>query len=231
MSSLPERLSLENYIKYIPSQENIDCCTASATLLAAETIMSMSGKNIVFSRLFLYYVTRVIQNRIGQRGAELKSTLEALSQFGVSTERTWPFVQQRIDKLPHQPAYQEALNYKVNSYESVCVDQYKDYLSMGIPIIVGMFTGRRFWSLKGSLETQNYLPINNDTNRLYKGHAVLCVGYDDNINGGSWIVANSLGLRWGDHGYGAIPYACNNELAESYVITKFAGIPAGKKFL
>jgi len=91
-----------------------------------------------------------------------------------------------------------------------------------------MFTGTKFWSLTGPLEEQKYCPVNNTDNRLSKGHAVVIIGYDDSLN--SWIIANSLGPKWGDRGLGAIPYDCNKDIGESYVITSFAGISLGKKF-
>ena len=121
-----------------------------------------------------------------------------------------------------------ANNYRLQSYEQVSPVNYKEYLNNGIPIIVGMRTGKLFWNLEGPLQEQEYKPINGRDNRLTRGHAITIIGYDDNINGGSWIIANSLGPRWGFQGYAAIPYICDVDIGESYIITDFAGIPAGK---
>jgi C1A family cysteine protease len=92
-----------------------------------------------------------------------------------------------------------------------------------------MLTSRLFWGLKGPLEEQRYKQINMTDNKQYRGHAVTIIGYDDNICGGSWIIANSLGPVWGHQGYAAIPYSCNSDIGEAYAITQFAGITAGKE--
>jgi len=110
------------------------------------------------------------------------------------------------------------------------VHEFNTYLDQSIPIIVGVRTGSKFWKLSGELSSQNYVPVNDTDNRLARGHAVTIVGNDPNIMGGSWIIANSLGPKWGSNGYGILPYTCSVDIGESYIIQSFAGIPAGKNF-
>jgi C1A family cysteine protease len=221
--------SLRNHIHYMPSQQHIECCTASSSLLAVETMLSIANKRINFSRLFLYYMTRKLQGRLGQKGAELKYAMEALSQFGVCTNQKWPLTIDRVNREPDIVALQDAGNYKVTSYKVASPDQYKEYLNNGIPIIIGMLVSKKFWTIKGPFEEHAYRPTNKTDNRPIRGHAVTIVGYNDDMNSGSWIVGNSLGPKWGSYGYGAIPYECKNDIMESYVITEFPGIPLGKK--
>ncbi len=224
-------MSLRKYINYIQSQENVACCTASAVLLAAEIILMYSGNRINFSRLFLYYMTRKMKNRIGDKGAELSDTLETLMNCGATPEKFWPFRVNRVDEIPDQQAIESATYYKLRSYNSVSPDDYKYYLNRDIPVIVGIMTGKIFWQLHGPLENHRYKPVNIDDNQRSTGHAIVIVGYDDNLNGGSWIIANSTGPKWGYYGYAAIPYSCSVDIGESFVITNFAGISAGKKII
>lgn len=221
--------SLQNYISHLPSQHNIPCCTASASLLAIETMMSTYNKKFRFSRLYVYYMTRKLQDRLGQKGAELGSTLEAMKQCGIATDATWPFAQNRVNTEPNAMAINEASQYKVGSYTWAEEESYKEYLHQNMPIIIGFHSGKMFWHLKGPLSSLIYKPINNEDNKKFKGHAATIVGYDDSLLGGSWIIGNSLGLTWGDHGFGLLPYECRNDIGESYVITNFAGITPGKK--
>jgi C1A family cysteine protease len=214
----------------MPSQQHVECCTASASLLAIETMLSMRGQRINFSRLFLYYMTRKLQGRLGQKGAELKFAMEALSKFGVCTNQRWPLTLDRVNMEPDMMALQDAGNYRSSSYEEVSPHRYKEYLHNGIPIVIGMYTGKKFWGLQGPLQEHRYKPVNKLDNRVSKGHAITIIGYDDDINGGSWIIANSLGPKWGFYGCAAIPYECEKDIVETFAITGFAGITPGKKF-
>jgi len=218
-------VDLREHIKYMQSQDNVGCCTASAVLLAAEMLFAKTNKPLNLSRLFVYYMTRKLQGRLGQKGAELKSTFDALSLYGACTEQFWPFSPHRVDHEPNFRAVQNA-RYKINEYECATPEKFNSILDKGVPIVIGMHTGRLFWRMRGELNEQIYKPVNESDNRPTQGHAVTIVGYDDKIQGGSWIIANSLGLRWGYRGCGILPYSCYVDIGESYVIRNFAGISA-----
>lgn len=222
--------TLQPYIDQLPSQQNVGCCTSSAALLAAEIILSAAGKKQRLSRLFVYYMSRKLKNRVGQEGAELRDTLAVMMQYGAATHNTWPFAHNRVNKEPPIAALNEAAQYRVGSYSPAPATEFKNYLHQGIPIIIGLHTGKLFWKIKGPLKEQYYKPINNVDNRNYKGHAVTIIGYDDSLLNGSWIVGNSIGLTWGDHGIGLLPYECIGDIGEAYVITEFAGIAPAKNF-
>lgn len=172
-------------------------------------------------------MARKMQDRIGQKGTDLKTILEALSIYGVCLDQQWPLRPSLVDKEPPLRAIEEAAKYKVSSYEYIQISDFDKLLENKIPIIVGMRTGKKFWKLKGKLEEQQYFPINETDNRYSHGHAVVIVGNRPEFN--SWIVANSRGLHWGDKGFGILPYECYIDIGESYAITSFAGFMAGKK--
>jgi C1A family cysteine protease len=191
-------------------------------------ILATAGKKERLSRLFVYYQARKIRDRIGHNGAELRDALDSMSLYGVATDRTWPFHFNRTNTEPNATAFADAAQYKVGSYNWAGKDLFKDYLHNETPIILGLYTGRMFWKLKGPISNQVYKSINTTDNRKHKGHAVTVIGYDDELLGGSWIVGNSLGLTWGDRGIGVLPYECYQDVGESYVITEFAGVTPGK---
>lgn len=222
-------IDLRKHIGYLQPQGTIPCCTASSTLTAAEIICNMNGKPNHFSRLFLYYMTRKLSGRLDQKGAELIHTLDALQKYGVCIERTWNFGHKRVDAEPSQQAKSEAVFNRLGSYKNVFSESFNDLLEKEIPIIIGLRTGRLFWKIKGPLTEQTYKSINTSDNRISHGHAVVIVGYDSSLLGGSWIIANSIGPTWGHRGYGLLPYECRNDIGEAYIIKEFAGITAGKK--
>jgi C1A family cysteine protease len=61
------------------------------------------------------------------------------------------------------------------------------------------------------------IPMPCPRDRVAGGHAVMAVGYDDDMviknancvsakSKGALIIRNSWGASWGDHGYGYLPY-------------------------
>jgi C1A family cysteine protease len=192
-------------------------------------ILASNGIKKHFSRLYLYYMTRKMQNRVGKPGAELKDTMTALSIYGSPEENVWPFMPGRTNVAPAPHAIEAAVHNKLREYEALQTTDFNSYIDNDIPVIIGMRTGRMFWEMKGPLETHAYKPVNNIDNRNIFGHAVTIIGYDNNLKGGSWIIANSRGPDWGFQGYGAIPYACEVDIGEAYIIKNFAGNMAGKK--
>lgn len=169
-------------------------------------------------------MTRKAQGRIGQNGAELGSTLNVLKEYGCCLDINWPFIPIRQNKEPCLTTLEEASKYKLEEYSVLDSVNFKEYLNCGIPVVIGMHIGRKFLRIIGELSEQSYEPI-SDVNRYSRGHAVTIIGYNED----SWIIANSMGLKWGDRGFGVIPFECNTDIGEAYAIKRFAGFAAEKK--
>jgi C1A family cysteine protease len=170
-----------------------------------------------------------LQERLNRKGAKLSKTLEALSLYGCCLDIDWPFIASRENKEPNILAIQKAEQYRLQEYEELSTINFKEYLNQDLPVIVGMNIGRQFLKVRGSIHEHTYTMI-SDTNRFSRGHAVTIVGYNDNLSGGSWIIANSMGLKWGEKGFGAISYDSNIDMGEAFVIKNFAGKTVEKKF-
>ena len=69
-----------------------------------------------------------------------------------------------------------------------------------------------------------YKPVNDTDNQPSVDHALAIVGYDDQLNGGCWIIANDATTKWGDQGYGAIGYNTTVDFGEAWVITKIGNV-------
>lgn len=208
--------NLKHLIHWIPSQGDIGCCASFAVLLAIE----ISFNTEKLSRLYSYYMSRKIDNRIGQHGVSLKTIFDSAIQNGIATDKMWPFYPKNVNINPSNEAHKSALNNKLVSYD-INIEDFRDSLHQNIPIIIGLYTGRLFWKLNSSLETQIYKPVNNTDNRKSMDHAVVIIGYDDNLCGGSWIICNSFGEKWGDCGYSILPYECEKDIIESYIVKEF----------
>jgi len=224
-SMFQDKVDLRPFVKVVHDQGTIECCTASAVLHAIEIMSNMKFKFSYLSRLFVYYMTRKLQDRLGQHGAELGKTFEALQIYGVCDEKLWPFTFLSWNSPPSLTAEHDAAYRKVLSYRQIDIDEFKfkKELTDHRPVVIGMITGSLFWKLSGKFEDLEYVPVNGTTNRQSKSHAVVIVGFDDTLRGGSFIVMNSKGPRWGDHGYAPIPYSCLVDIGEAYVVDNFSG--------
>jgi C1A family cysteine protease len=213
--------TLQPHIKRIHNQQNVGCCASCAVVLSLEILHNMKSKEEYFSSLFLYYFSRKKQDRIYQHGTSIIDNLDILKNIGVSREYFWPFSKSRIDIEPSKDAIVDATNFRINSYRETNVSEFKQYIDNNIPVVSAIKTGKLFWKLASSINLHDYRPINDYDNRESFSHAITIIGYDDNLNNGSWIIVNSVGNKWGDNGIAAIPYSCNENIYESFVITDF----------
>lgn len=222
------RMDLRKYIRNLKSQSSVDCCTASACLHAIELMANRQGISVNYSRLYVYYMTRLLQgNQNG--GCKLANTFDALRMYGACRELLWPFRLQKINDLPPTNVIEDGLQHKLQEVISIRHSDINKFITYEIPVIIGLNIGRLFYEIRGPLGFQYYKPINNFDNERKYGHSVTIVGFDDSICNGSWIIANSFGQTWGDYGFGILPYACAVDIGEIYVIKKFAEIEADKK--
>ncbi|MDD2834893.1 MAG: C1 family peptidase [Methanothrix sp.] len=220
----PESVDLRKWCSPVENQGGLQSCQTNAGVGLVEYFENRAfGKHINASRLFLYKVARKLGHWEGDSGATARSTMGALVLFGVPPEEYWPYTDKRPDFDIEPPAfcYAFAQNYQAIKYLRLdppgisrenLLHTVKVYLAAGIPSMFGFPVYDSFFQSAAS----GNIPFPCPNERNPGGHIVMAVGYNDNRkiknancdieHTGALLIRNSHGEKWGDGGYGWMPY-------------------------
>ncbi|MGD2251135.1 MAG: C1 family peptidase [Candidatus Methanofastidiosia archaeon] len=223
---IPPKVELKKWCSPIENQGTLGSCTAHAAMGIVEYFEKRAfGKHLDGSRLFVYKATRNLMGVTGDTGAWLRSTMGALVLCGTPPEKYWKYTDKKpdFDEEPPSFVYAVADNYQAVKY--FCHDprgvklhpnnvlgSVKKYLAAGIPSIFGFYGFSSF----NQTNVTGGIPYPCPGERAKWAHGVAAVGYDDTKKiknsecdiqtTGALLIRNSWGTKWGDNGYGWLPY-------------------------
>uniref|UniRef100_A0A6C0KGS6 Peptidase C1A papain C-terminal domain-containing protein n=1 Tax=viral metagenome TaxID=1070528 RepID=A0A6C0KGS6_9ZZZZ len=183
-------------------QGSLGSCTANA--LCGVIAYDMPG--FIGSRLFLYYNERYIEKDVkDDGGAMLSDGVESLKIYGICPESDWKYDISKFSVKPSKKCYQDAVSHHSVNVKNInnTMKDMKNALSNGYPFVVGITIYESFES--DEVAKTGMVPMPSSSETCNGGHAVVCVGYDDEKQ--VWIMRNSWGSKWGDGGYFYLPYA------------------------
>jgi C1A family cysteine protease len=141
--------------------------------------------------------------------------------FGVPPERYWLYIVPNYDMEPSAFLYSYAQSYQALQYcrldppgipHDALLKRIKNWIAAHIPSMFGFTV---FSSIR-QVSEDGKIPFPCRGEKILGGHAVVAVGYDDNLKikndtcgvetTGALLIRNSWGTGWGDKGYGWLPY-------------------------
>lgn len=219
--AIAKSVDLRKWCSPVEDQGNLGSCTANAGVGMLEYFERRAyGKHIDASRLFLYKATRNLMQQTGDTGAFLRTTMMVLILFGILPEEFYPYKIEDFDKEPPAFCYAYSQNYQALKYVNLdppetskdeLLLRIKTNLAAGLPSMFGFTVYNSIWSAK-----DGKIPFPCGREKVEGGHAIVAVGYDDNLQienpscdmktNGALLIRNSWGTKWGDDGYGWLPY-------------------------
>lgn len=201
---LPEEVDLRNQCPVVYDQGKLGSCTANAIGAAYEFDELKQHNHDEFSpsRLFIYYNERNMEGRVDEdAGAEIRDGMKAINSVGVCHRNLWPYDISKFTDKPTDDCFEDAKNHKSIKYERLTqnLHELRHCISEGYPFVFGFSVYESFESEE--VAKTGYMPIPKPDEKLLGGHAVMAVGYDKN----NFIIRNSWGETWGDHGYFYMP--------------------------
>lgn len=210
--NLPKSVSLQSYAPTPGNQGSTGTCTAWSSAFHARTISESVKLNRTnqkdtdqntFSPSYIYNLIREYEGC--EQGTYIHNAMEVLKNYGVPK---YSFLQfnclKEIDNIDHQ----NASPYKIKDYKILFSTEsnnkilpVKKSLSEKKPVVFGMYCPESFYNAKGV-----WKPAPSDKSKEHGGHAMVVAGYDDEKEGGSFLILNSWGKQWGNDGYMWVRY-------------------------
>lgn len=217
---LPKSVDLRSDMPEIWNQGQLGSCSAFCAAGAVEYAAIKEGyERTEPSQLFIYYNERKDEGCIPyDSGSTIRESVKALHTYGACPEEDWPYDIANFTFTPPADAYTDGLKMTALEYQRVllrytttravnvdlAIVPMKTAMASGYPVMTGISVFSSFESQQVALTGMIPMP-DVTTEQLLGGHAVLLAGYDDENQ--RFILRNSWGTEWGDHGYGYIPYA------------------------
>jgi C1A family cysteine protease len=215
--NLPKSYSLKKYAPTPGNQGQTGTCTAWSTAFHAITISESvklnrtdinSTNQEAFSPSFIY--NQIRSDQTCDNGTSIEVALRLMVTQGNMKIREFPF---DCNAIIDSAILSKSENYKLSGYRTLFnqdanqkIVPVKKALSENNPVLIGMNAKPASFNNMPSDGLWN-IPSDELLNlEPREGHAMTVIGYDDEVNGGSFEVINSWGEDWGNKGYFWIKY-------------------------
>jgi len=206
----------------VTNQGSIACSAAHALCAAYEHALFTDFRA---SPLFAFYNERIAPKAKDPEEYTIENALLSMLSTGVCSEELFPssLAQHGLAGImrPDSSAYDDAAARPIDVHR-IKNDKaaIKKCLSSNFPIVTAVKVFNDFHHCPSDgmvpMPRPKEKPIVGNENL---GQAIVLVGYDDECDGGVWIVRNSLSADWGVDGHAYLPYEYERHFADLWVIT------------
>lgn len=229
--AFPPRVDLRGKLPPVYDQGELGSCTANciAAAIQYDQLRQLGHEVFMPSRLFIYYNERVIEGTVGEdSGAEMRDGIKTVAAQGNCPEEIWPYDISKFTQRPSDTAYAQAIKHKAVSYLRLyrnptdrrwTENNFRYVLArLELPFVFGFSAYESFESDELARTGSLQMPSSDEV--LLGGHAVMCVGYDEDSR--TFIIRNSYGSNWGQNGYYTMPYdyLTDPDLSDDFWIIK-----------
>lgn len=209
--NLPESHSLKEYCPVPGFQGALSTCAGWACSYTAKTILEAIdhdwSREFVeqnkFSPSFVY--NSLVDNMNCDKGVSLTDVLEVLKVEGTPKMNDFGY---DCSKKIKQEDRQRASYFKIKEYREI-FGRYDKNKSLLIkkslvesnPVVIAFDTPESF-----HMVSNIWIPNDRDFKVWSRGHALVIVGYHDNLYGGVFEIVNSWGVDWGNDGFIYVRY-------------------------
>ena len=199
---LPKKIDYTPKLSPIRDQGDEGVCVGFATATGMKEYQELLDyeKLVELSPRFIYSECKKIDGMPGEEGTTIRVAMQVLESKGVCQEKFWPY-------SPHQKT--KAQEGAISNAKKFCIMTYARILNLNElrlslatkgPCVIGVEV------FEGMLKTKTGLvPLPKKNATALGGHAICTVGYDDKKK----VIKfkNSWSDKWGQKGYGLLPYA------------------------
>lgn len=214
------QVDLRPYLPPVGDQGIRGTCLAFAATAAHEFERGTTSCSLDLSEEAIYWAASKLCG-FGN-GLTFKATADALDTQGQPEQALWPYDPFRNESAADYAPPPNALD-AVSCFQgtmhavTVSLDEVRSCLDKGNIVVAGVRMSQSFGNGKGG-----FVPMPAPHELLPIGHAIAIVGYAnpvDPIHHGYFVFRNSWGDKWGDQGYGYLPYDyLESHCATAYVV-------------
>ena len=198
----PKSVDYTRKMSPVRDQGDDGTCVRFATAVGMKEYQELIDykKLVTLSPRYVYSECKKIDGAPAQEGTTIRAAMKVLKNKGVCRERFWPYQPHQKNK-PQKGARNDAKKFRVLAYARIInLNELRLCLAAKGPCAIGVE------AFKGIMTTKTgIVPMPKKGEPSIGGHAISPVGYDDKKR--LIKFKNSWSEKWGQRGYGFLPYA------------------------